>query len=284
MVNSQRWGCAAASLPNGKILIVGGSDASDNPLASAEIYDPSTELFTATGNMTTPREEPTAILLNTGKVLIAGGWNSASPYYLSSAEIYDSTSGTFSSTGSMTASGIQGTAILLNSGKVLIAGLWGLAGNTSEPAELYDPSSGTFSEAATPLAYSRFSNISMTSLPNGLVFIAGGLLGNGGVESNSPNQTEFYDPATNSFYAGPHISQERDMMTMTQLQNGNVLIVGGTDQDVYYPTYGAPPASDIYIPASTNPIPAVVANHTELQMQRKTTAQLPLSQTAIQLP
>ena len=64
----------ATLLPNGKVLIAGGRDASANATASAEIYDPSNGTFSPTGPMTVPRALQTATLLLDGEVLITGGW------------------------------------------------------------------------------------------------------------------------------------------------------------------------------------------------------------------
>jgi hypothetical protein len=78
-------------LANGKILIVGGwgGDRGGDfglPLSSAELYDPASGTFTATGSMTTARDFFTATLLPNKKVLIADGANAA--IALSSAELY----------------------------------------------------------------------------------------------------------------------------------------------------------------------------------------------------
>jgi hypothetical protein len=68
----------ATLLPNGQVLVVGGSAAADNfgtvpSLASAELYAPMTGMFSATGSMSIGRVNHTATLLPNGRVLIAGG-------------------------------------------------------------------------------------------------------------------------------------------------------------------------------------------------------------------
>jgi hypothetical protein len=90
-----RAGHTATLLNNGKILIAGGHGYyADGVWFSADLYDPATATFAATGSMTTPRADHTATLLNDGKVLIAGGYDDINGV-LSSAEIYDPETGTF---------------------------------------------------------------------------------------------------------------------------------------------------------------------------------------------
>lgn len=79
---------AAALLPNGKVLITGGvgAGASQPLLGVAELYDPASGTYAATGNMVNGRETHTATTLSNGKVLTVGGSGGAG--YLASGELY----------------------------------------------------------------------------------------------------------------------------------------------------------------------------------------------------
>ena len=155
----------ATLLLNGKVLITGGADPtrpnSYTPLASAELFDPNTGTFTATGNMTTGHISSSATLLADGRVLITGGnvlddGTGALANQLGVAELYDPSTGTFTATGNMVRPQAGNTSTLLNSGKVLISGTcqdWFDidADAEGDRPELYDPVTGTFSAAGERL-------------------------------------------------------------------------------------------------------------------------------------
>src|SRR6266571_1404824 len=57
-LGTARFSHTATLLPNGQVLVAGGFNNHD--LASAELYDPATGLWTETGSLTTGRYLPTA--------------------------------------------------------------------------------------------------------------------------------------------------------------------------------------------------------------------------------
>jgi N-acetylneuraminic acid mutarotase len=89
-----RYGHTASLLSSGKVLVVGGGSAgnigsapTDAP-ATAELYDPATNLFDDAGSIGSPRFAHTASVLYCGAVLIAGGFRIGDGQALGSAEVY----------------------------------------------------------------------------------------------------------------------------------------------------------------------------------------------------
>lgn len=111
-----------ALLPNGKVLLAGGTNnnVSNNPINSAEVYDPATGQWSATGNMLVARDGTTAILLPNGKVFVAGGYTGGN-VVLKSAELYDPATGLWSIAAEMSNARCVYGAALLPNGKVLVA-------------------------------------------------------------------------------------------------------------------------------------------------------------------
>jgi WD40 repeat protein len=138
-LNVPRYHHSAILMPDGRVLVVGGLDRCNNfhPLASAELYDPASGTWTATGSLSTARGRNTATLLPNGKVLVAGGDIDNGGPVLASAELYDPTSRTWTPTGSLANARTYHSAALLPNGKVLIAGGYDGSNNILSSAELY---------------------------------------------------------------------------------------------------------------------------------------------------
>ncbi len=105
-------------LPSGLVLVAGGTGGGS--LSSAELYNPATGSWSATGSMSTARQVHTATLLPSGVVLVAGGVMSGGGR-TSSVEVYNPTTGNWSSDASLIVARDSSTATLLPNGKVLVA-------------------------------------------------------------------------------------------------------------------------------------------------------------------
>jgi len=241
-----RSGHTATLLPNGKVLVAGGLKYDLNGtgfLASAELYDPATGAWMATGSMASARDHHTATLLPAGQVLVAGGWNS--PGSVTSAELYDSATGIWTTTGNMAGARDHHTATLLPTGKVLVAGGWRADWSDWDlynvtflaSAELYDPATGTWTTTGS-MASSRGQHTA-TLLPGGKVMVGGGwkcdVSGAGFFAS-----AETYDPATGAWAATGSMANARSRHTATLLSDGRLLMAGGSNAT------GIPPGAELY--------------------------------------
>ena len=236
-MTTPRFFHTATLLPNGKVLIVGGStgcDATCRPVASAELYDPAIGTFTPAGSLTAAYITG-AVLLPDGRVLIAGA---DITHTVSSLELYDPSSGTFIPAGKpATLTGGVSTT-LLNDGRVLLSGTVGTFPPYVPGAELYDPTAGTSTPVANWPGYDVWSPL---ALNDGTVFLL-----------SNDSDPEIYDAAAGTFrplsspYSGiaGSISHYYPARSAILLLNGTVLFTG----DNFF--FGNDSRAEFYDPAT----------------------------------
>jgi hypothetical protein len=89
-MSSARAEHTSTLLPNIQVLVAGGV-GTDSPMLvaqTADLFNPATNRFTATGMMTTPRDLHTATLLNCGTPLLTGGILNVPSVGQNTAELY----------------------------------------------------------------------------------------------------------------------------------------------------------------------------------------------------
>jgi len=144
-MTTDRYLQSSTMMPDGRVLIAGGLTFIMNPAysenyhASAEIYDPRTGLFNATGPMTDSRYSHTGTLLPNGQALIVGGANSSGPVALPWVDLYTESQGTFARILSLPSGRYEHTATFFNSGLALVTGGRDSSGKALASAELYRP-------------------------------------------------------------------------------------------------------------------------------------------------
>jgi hypothetical protein len=237
MLHPRAWHTATL-LPNGLVLVAGGQcpspsttgcPAVEDPsgaIPDAELYDPKSGTWTATGSMKSPRFEHTATLLADGKVLVVGA-ELAPDLLIASTELYDPETGRWTATGDLAKARWQHFAIGLPDGGALVAGGYGaISPNVNaltSSVEIYRPETGDW-QAGPALLAGRAQGGAVALLRNGSVLIAGG---DGGRDQMLAS-AELYDPATGSRATGT-MSTTRAELASALLVDGRLLVVGGFD-------------------------------------------------------
>jgi hypothetical protein len=253
--NQPRNGHAAVLLPDGRLMIYGGSSTSaTNPLAltTAEIFDSS---LNAWKTVTDPGEQATRPML--AVVDVGGGvtrvlaiHEAQGPH--AGARLYDWKLDSWALTGDPTAFHVGGALLPLPGGKMLLVGGSSdvTGANAVSAAEVFDPTTGLWSPA-DPMATPRTA-FGAVVLQDGKILVLGGLTNFNPASPTTPTETpyslssaELFDPAaaaTKQWTPAPSLAMPRHRFTATVLNDYRVLAVGGLST-AFVPGAGPRPPS-----------------------------------------
>jgi len=259
MMNARR-GASATLLDNGRVLVAGGEDSTvtgSKVLDSAEIYDPSTGEWTATGSMMQAHSGHSATLFD-GKPFIVGE-------YL--AEIFDPLTETWSNAGEPVRERALGsTATAMKNGEVLVTGgEWhfdasrinraGVGSGASFGTGHGGPTARHQLTTMNPLSNSEMYNTitrqwtSVESMGEPRNNHSAILLDDGRVLVVGSSNLEAFDPDTGAWSSIGKLHQEHgESSTATLLKDGRILIVGGkskTDE-----SFRGLTSAEVYIPSA----------------------------------
>jgi hypothetical protein len=213
----------AIGLESGQVLVAGGFAAEGQPpLASGEVYDPSTRTWTSAPAMTLGRGGHAAARLADGRVVEIGGW--VGPHrYTATTEIYDPQNGRFELGATLPIAADSLAAVTLADGTVLVTGGQVRPGVATASAAVLS-SDGKSIQVVGPLRQPRFKH-TMVRLPSGQVLVIGGAGNNDTILSS----TEIYDPQNRRFRPGPTMTAGRYKLTdsASVLPDGRVVVAGG---------------------------------------------------------
>jgi hypothetical protein len=203
-----RAGHQAVLLPNGKVMVVGGSYG--GTISTAELYDPATGQWTFAGQTRESSFDTAAALLPNGTVLVTGTATNGSPV----ADLFNPLTGLWTITAAPHPGHFQPTLTLFPNGKVL------LIGDGAAP-EMYDPSTAQWT-AAAELNTER-SHYGAVLLADGKLLVAGGLTYVNSFSTDTAG-VELYDPGL----AGTNAWRPQIASVTSPLNLGATLTVTGS--------------------------------------------------------
>ena len=232
---------AKVALPaSGDVVLVGGWSSGNKSTGTAEFFDPNTGKFQPTGSMATTAGGLSAALLESGSILVAGGFGGSSKFShkgvtttvkgsaTNNLQLFDPTTGLFTAaTSPLSTPRFGATATVLTSGKVLIAGGFDGTGTPLNTAEVFDPVTGSTSPATNTMSTARVFHTA--TLVGTKVLLVGGASDTTG----TPTATaDLYDYSTNKFTPtsgnlGQGVGAHAAVLLNQGPDAGKVLILGG---------------------------------------------------------
>jgi hypothetical protein len=221
-------GHTAATLPDGSVLLIGGSRSGWAFSEKVDRYDPVSGRLAPLGTMAEGRWQPLALVLADGQVLVGAGITSGVSGR--PLELIDPRNGRVTPVGLLSTSRVNGAAALLNDGRVLFCG--GVTGGEggesglSRSCDLWDPATRAVRRLPLAMSMGRAGH-AMTRLRDGRVLVSGGY-----VAGTPYRYAELFDPVRETFTAlNSPITQVRAHQVALLHTDGSVLLIGGETWD-----------------------------------------------------
>jgi hypothetical protein len=221
-----RTNASATLLADGRVLVVGGRTGVDLvTTATAEVFDPATNSFSATDEMRVARARHAAELLQDGRVLVMGGVTGSDGAYTptASVEVWDPATGLFSDGPPLPRRRDLFTATQLLGGRgVLVVG--GRDGATTLGDVLTIDTALAAWTSHDPLAEPRFGHLALMFDNGDEVLLMGGRTGSDALALGS---VESFDPRSNSLSVLADMPAPRAAAAGAVVDQGRVIVFGG---------------------------------------------------------
>jgi hypothetical protein len=226
-----RDSASASTIAGGRILAAGGGQFTPNgsacngiSLSSAELFDPVTRTWAATGPMPFFMNDVQGVALSTGDVLVFD------PTYVSAGALYDTAAGTFTAnTNAPSSAQDSGAFVAVPTGGALAIG--GISGtNVVATTDFFDPTTNSWSTRASLTQgrgiFAAVPVVASTPTPGGYIMVVGGYT----VSPLTPlTHAEFYDYAADMWWSSPTAAPVSGITTGAPDSTGDhVLYLGGT--------------------------------------------------------
>ncbi len=229
-MSSGRFAHTSTLLNDGRVLLAGGEDGTNN--SSAQVFSPSPASLGAAIPLAANKHRRFHVAESLGpansRVLLAGGLGTLGAEQ--SAELFDSATNTFTAlqgvNSQLSAVRVGATATLLEDGRVLIVGGKNTAGLYSQTIDLFQPNgaAGTFVQTNVSMTNARAFHGAVKLVGEGKVLITGGVQGTTVLdEAEVFDQTlgDFIDPLSTT------LKKPRNFHSATRLSSGKALVIGG---------------------------------------------------------
>ncbi|WP_338867664.1 kelch-like protein [Myxococcus stipitatus] len=223
---------AAVTLPDGRVLLIGGRDDQTMELASTRFWEPGPRRFVPGPPLLTARSRPTAVVLRDGAVLVLGSDHDHDIERGTRAELLRPGSEAWEPAGQTVRLFhvgpvcVSGEHVIIAGGRDNGMGFAVIDGQHLAPpldrnTEVWEPEGRTWSTTPHPLNESR-DEASGVTLRDGRVLVVGGWLGGETLAS-----AEVFDPRTRRWSATGSLDIARSGFALIALPDGRAAVLGG---------------------------------------------------------